>query len=1105
MKKLTLFLSIFIFLLINLGRNLYAADLYSETQFYNIVIFIKFADENNYHAPHDYNYYESMFNGEDIPSLRDYYLEVSYDYLTIDSYIVTSTQNVITYYQDTNDRGYYEPYDEVTNPIGYQESESTLREHNLLARAVNYVDEMNLVPDTLDLDKNKDGDIDSITFMVSGEDTGWSSLLWPHMWSLYSVNASINGYDAYNYTFELLGNSPTYHYAVDVGVLAHETFHLIGAPDLYHYYRYDTVHPVDEWGLMEYNGTIPSHMLGYMKYQYGKWIESVPVISASGSYTLYPMQDDPNNVYKIDTGQSNEWIYLEYRNNEGLYESNLPDFGLIVYRVDLDYYPNGNVDGYYDEYGWPANEVYVFRPGISDTTEPYTFVDDGNDVDGNPDEAALSQYNLYDSIGFGTSIPIFGSDGYELPITISNVVEHDGYITFDVNMSPRIDVMQDGNYTIDNELTLFDHPLMDYEVMIYNAPVDATIYYTTDGTEPNFKSPIFDGSPLKIDANNNQIRAKFYVNVILTDDVTKNFVFEDSIESNHNPYGDNVNKTWYLDFGSDTHFKIDFNNSSETEKDYDFLYLFNDVVNYKLSGNQFSNLLDITDSYLYITFTSDDYLDDYYGFKLEFIFDSTSTADLILNGAQSINFNIGDEFTDEGYELINASVGDYVLVTNNVDFETPGTYYITYEAYDINDQLIKRIFRTIHVGDFEAPEIELIGPSTVYIEYGDPYIEYGMTYSDNYDMTGTLVIDHEIAINTLGTYYVTYRAYDSSFNYSVELVRTVIIRDTTPPVIELNGLETVYVEYKGVYRDLGVTFTDLQTKTPRVVKIGTVDTSVLGTYIITYEGIDDSNNHSEILTRTVIVRDSTIPIITLIGDQIVTIEYLSDYQELGAIVFDNYDHDIEVVIGGDPVETDFVGTYEVVYSYTDSSGNQAVDVIRTVIVSDTIAPVARINPGVDTVFVGSSYEDPGVTHEEGSSLAVEGLPDIETVGSYLVTYTVTDNNQNQTILYRYVHVIEKTSYDVSFELESAKSTLFVDEAYVDASCVILIDGNEFICESTNNIDQTTSGTYEVTYAYTYQEITYTYTRYVRVIVKEELTPIILFARKESELTIHENR
>ncbi len=56
----------------------------------------------------------------------------------------------------------------------------------------------------------------------------------------------------------------------------------------------------------------------------------VTTITSSGSYSLNPLSQSEENLLRIDTGYSNEYVYLEYRYQEGKYESTLPDSGLII-------------------------------------------------------------------------------------------------------------------------------------------------------------------------------------------------------------------------------------------------------------------------------------------------------------------------------------------------------------------------------------------------------------------------------------------------------------------------------------------------------------------------------------------------------------------------------------------------------------------------------------------------------------------------------------------------------------------------------------------------------------------------------------------------------
>lgn len=86
-----------------------------------------------------------------------------------------------------------------------------------------------------------------------------------------------------------------------------------------------------------------------------------------------------------------------------------------------------------------------------------------------------------------------------------------------------------------------------------------------------------------------------------------------------------------------------------------------------------------------------------------------------------------------------------------------------------------------------------------------------------------------------------------------------------------------------------------------------------------------------------------------------TLECHTDsYVEPGASVDDDCDANVAVVIGGDVVDVDTLGTYVVTYDATDASGNPATrqpgnpatQVTRTVEVVDTAAPV--VTPSVHT-------------------------------------------------------------------------------------------------------------------------------------------------------------
>ncbi len=76
--------------------------------------------------------------------------------------------------------------------------------------------------------------------------------------------------------------------------------------------------------------------------------------------------------------------------------------------------------------------------------------------------------------------------------------------------------------------------------------------------------------------------------------------------------------------------------------------------------------------------------------------------------------------------------------------------------------------------------------------------------------------------------------------------------------------------------------------------------------------------------------DLTAPVITLLGDNPVTVYQGATFTDAGATAEDNIDGDIttNIIVTGS-VDTDTIGTYELTYTVTDAAGNES-SVIRTV-------------------------------------------------------------------------------------------------------------------------------------------------------------------------------
>ena len=204
-----------------------------------------------------------------------------------------------------------------------------------------------------------------------------------------------------------------------------------------------------------------------------------------------------------------------------------------------------------------------------------------------------------------------------------------------------------------------------------------------------------------------------------------------------------------------------------------------------------------------------------------------------------------------------------------------------------------------------------------------------------------VVRTHDIPAAANVTARIRLKTVNSSIKVDdVSLVLTSSIVDTTAPVITLLGDDTVTVEVGSVYTDAGATAIDNYDGdiSSSIVTVNPVDTNTVGTYIITYNVSDVSGNVALEVTRTVNVVDTTLPVITLLGDNPVTIEVGSTYTDAGANATDTYDGDItSSIVTVSTVNTAIEGVYTVTYNVSDASGNAAVEVTRTVNVEDALS------------------------------------------------------------------------------------------------------------------------------------------------------------------------
>ena len=406
---------------------------------------------------------------------------------------------------------------------------------------------------------------------------------------------------------------------------------------------------------------------------------------------------------------------------------------------------------------------------------------------------------------------------------------------------------------------------------------------------------------------------------------------------------------------------------------------------------------------------------------------------ITLNGPSILRTEINKPFIDPSVRAsdnIEGNISSRVQTVSTVNLANIGVYTVKYYVLDYSGNVSDTLIRTVIVElNSTGPTITLKGGSTISIDPKQPFVDQGAIALDNLgnDISQNIITTTNLNENVIGTYTKRYSITDA-FNFTKYVERTIIVKDTTRPVITpkqnpyLHQVGTLFqplqaIEVSDNYNlknELNATF------------VGQVNENLLGTYFVVYDLKDQSNNSANQVRLQVNVTDKINPTIT-VGTNPLFVEVNEAFAENDIIVGDNY-WPVSTLFRSQVsnVRIDSLGTYEIVYTVTDGSGNSAT-ITRTVIVRDTKAPTIKLI-GSSTVNLErfKVYQDAGVLLFDNyysdakmrpyltitSNLPVnnngEYFADIE--GLYVVQYKVRDLSNNiSEIITRTVNVVSSTS------------------------------------------------------------------------------------------------
>lgn len=430
----------------------------------NLVILVRFAD-----IPPTYSQaqFDSLFNqvGYNFDgaagSVKDYYHEVSYNKLTIQS---TVSQWVTL----SHGYAYYGTNDANGNDVNAGE---------MIVDAINALDAAGF--DFGTVDGNNDGEVDGLTIIHSGRGEEENSAInsdyiWSHQSELTEpIYKDGKKMQMYHTEPEVRGTDgqPATQGITRIGVISHETGHFLGLPDLYDY-GYDSqgagqfcLMAGGNWnGPAGGEGIYPAHMSAWPKAILG-WATPTQITTA-GTYSLPRIEDDSSAMYwlQADAFPSSEYFLMENRQSVG-FDLWIPGVtkGVLIWHVDQDLFENGNND----------DQTHY----LVDLEEASGVQDLANNINSG-DDADYFRFGNNTGFGDGTTPNSKSYSSYNLGLLISSVSDAGDPMSFNVSLTAttkltlgKLKAYPNPCYFDKSDLTIADMPpdAKDVKVFIYSA------------------------------------------------------------------------------------------------------------------------------------------------------------------------------------------------------------------------------------------------------------------------------------------------------------------------------------------------------------------------------------------------------------------------------------------------------------------------------------------------------------------------------------------------------------------------------------------------------------------------------------------------------------
>jgi len=176
-------------------------------------------------------------------------------------------------------------------------------------------------------------------------------------------------------------------------------------------------------------------------------------------------------------------------------------------------------------------------------------------------------------------------------------------------------------------------------------------------------------------------------------------------------------------------------------------------------------------------------------------FDTIPPA-LSVSGPNEITILPGEPFNypnASASDNMDCDLTNAIQIDSNVDVDKTGIYFVTYSVSDSGGNTTEQTIKVTVAGD-APPELYVSSENSISFWEGTTFYIPHATAQDLIDgnLTEAIQINHDININTPGTYSIKYNVTDSRGNTTIEIIEVYIVKDT-PPVLTIDGKNLITI------------------------------------------------------------------------------------------------------------------------------------------------------------------------------------------------------------------------------------------------------------------------------------------------------------------------